>query len=318
MTRSPDRRNVLAAIAAVLFVTMGPLATLAMTAPVVAQEPPASPSSTPLKVGVTLHPYYSWARAVAKDTDIEVRSIVPGEVDIGSYQPRPEDVKKLADLDAIVVNGLGHDAFIDAMIEASGNTKIVRIRPSDETATLKGAHGEDVNSHTFISFTNAIQQTYAIARALERMRPALGTKMRANAAEYSRSLRKIKAVGAATLAELPLERVVTVHDGYAYLMQEFGIEVAAVVEPAHGLVPSAAELADVVKLVQKEKLTILFSEESFPPPLLDVLRKDTGADVYVLSHVATGEYEDDKFEVEMKRNLDTMVEAFKKAGARGS
>ena len=36
----------------------------------------------------------------------------PGEIDAGDYQPRPEDIKKLADLDAIVVNGIGHDDFI--------------------------------------------------------------------------------------------------------------------------------------------------------------------------------------------------------------
>lgn len=280
----------------------------------------AQQSAPPLKVGVTLHPYYSWTRNVVKGTDIEVRSIVPGEVDVDNYQPRPEDIKKLADLDAIVVNGLGHDAFLPAMLAASGNTKIVTIRPSDDTPRLHGAHGEEVNSHTFLSFTNAIQQTYAIARALEKLRPGLGPKLRENAADYARRLRKIKADAASKLAEAPIQRVVTVHDGYAYLMQEFGIDVAAVVEPAHGLVPSAAELADVVTLIQKEQLKVVFSEEGFPKPLLDVLRRDTGADVFIISHVATGDYTDDKFEDEMKQNAASMITALggKKAGAGGS
>ena len=73
-----------------------------------AMQPPA-----PLKIGVTLHPYYSWTKnVVGALPGFEVRPILPGEVDAGDYQPRPEDIKKLADLDAIVVNGIGHDDFI--------------------------------------------------------------------------------------------------------------------------------------------------------------------------------------------------------------
>src|ERR1700733_15610179 len=119
--------------------------------------------AAPLKIGVTLHPYYSWTRNVVGDLPgYEVRSILPGEIDAGDYQPRPDDIKKLADLDAIVVNGIGHDDFIMPMLKASGNKKVVIIRPNETTPQIHSAHGARVNSHTFISFTNAIQQTYAI------------------------------------------------------------------------------------------------------------------------------------------------------------
>ena len=85
----------------------------------------AQPKPT-LKIGVTLHPYYSWTKNVVGDLPgYEVRSILPGEIDAGDYQPRPDDIKKLVDLDAIVVNGIGHDDFIMPMIKASGNKKIV-------------------------------------------------------------------------------------------------------------------------------------------------------------------------------------------------
>src|SRR4051794_8362723 len=122
----------------------------------------AAQTKATLKNGVTLHPYYSWTRNVVGDLPgYEVRSILPGEIDAGDYQPRPEDIKRLADLDAIVINGIGHDDFIQPMIKASGNTKIVIIRPNDTTPQIRAINGSAVNSHTFISFTNAIQQTYA-------------------------------------------------------------------------------------------------------------------------------------------------------------
>jgi zinc transport system substrate-binding protein len=263
-----------------------------------------------LKVGVTLHPYYSWTtNVVGTLPGIEVRPILPGEIDAGDYQPRPEDIKKLADLDAIVVNGIGHDDFIFPMLQASGNKRIVVIRPNAETPQILSIHGNAPNSHTFISFTNAIQQTYAIEQALAKLRPELAPALQKNAAEYARRLRQIKAKTAGELAHARIKRVVTVHDGYGYLLQEFGIEVAGVVQPAHGLTPSAAELRDMVNLLKREKIRVVLSEESFPPQLLKVLRDETGVKVYVISHIASGAYTPDKFEKEMQKNADTLVRA---------
>ena len=269
----------------------------------------STPSAPPLKVGVTLHPYYSWTANVVAGTGVEVRPILPGEVDAGDYQPRPEDIKKLADLDAIVINGVGHDDFILDMIKASGNTKLTIIRPNDGVPLLKAANGGTVNSHTFISFSNAIQQTYAIAKALGALRPDLAPAFQKNAADYARRLRAMKSRAADRLVDARVNRVVTVHDGYGYLMQEFGIDIAGVVEPAHGLVPSAQELGQMVDLIKREKIRVVFSEETFPQPLLKVLTDEGGARVYIISHIASGTYAPDKFEIEMQKNVDSMVQA---------
>jgi len=279
-------------------------ALLAVTWPASAQTPRT------LKIGVTLHPYYSWTKSVVGNLPgYEVRAILPGEIDAGDYQPRPEDIKKLADLDAIVVNGIGHDDFIFPMIKASANSRAVIIRPNELTPQIHSAHGSGVNSHTFISFTNAIQQTYAIQKALAALRPQDAPTLQQNAAEYARRLRLIKSKAAQQLAEAKITRVVTVHDGYGYLLQEFGLEVAGVVQPAHGLTPSAAELRDMVRLLQREKIRVVFSEESFPPPLLKVLQDEAGVKVYVITHIASGQYTTEKFEREMQRNVDTMIRA---------
>ena len=272
-------------------------------------------SQAPLKVGVTLHPYYSWtANIVGKLPGYEVRALLPGEVDAGDYQPRPEDIKKLMDLDAIVVNGIGHDDFIFNMIKASGNKRLVVIRPNEATPQIKAERGPGVNSHTFISFTNAIQQTYAIQKALAALRPRDGAALQQNAAEYARRLRLIKSGAAAKLADAKITRVVTVHDGYGYLLQEFGLEIAGVVQPAHGLTPSASELRDMVQLLKREKIRVVFSEETFPPPLLKVLGDEAGVKVYTISHIASGPFTADKFEREMQTNVDTMVRALVSEG----
>jgi zinc transport system substrate-binding protein len=267
----------------------------------------------PLKIGVTLHPYYSWtANVVGHLPGYEVRALLPGDIDAGDYQPRPQDIKRLADLDVLIVNGIGHDDFIFPMLKASGNTRATVLRVNAETPMIRARGGNGVNSHTFISFSNAIQQTYAIQRALAQMRPQDAAALQQNAAAYARRLRTIKAKAASQLAGAAITRVVTVHDGYGYLLQEFGLEIAGVVQPSHGLTPSAAELRDMVALLNREKISVVFSEATFPEPLLKVLRDEAGVNVYVISHIASGSFTADKFEREMQQNVDTMIRALVK------
>jgi zinc transport system substrate-binding protein len=271
---------------------------------------PVLAQPAPLKIGVTLHPYNSWtANVVGNLRGYEVRALLPGDIDAGDYQPRPEDIKKLADLDAIVVNGIGHDDFIFPMLKAAGNTRATVIRVNAETPLIRAGRSNGVNSHTFISFSNAIQQTYAIQRALARLRPQDAAALQQNAAAYARRLRLIKSTASARLADAKITRVVTVHDGYGYLLQEFGLEVGGVVQPAHGLIPSAAELRDMVSLLKREKIRVVFSEETFPAPLLKVLRDEAGVNVYMISHIASGPFTADRFERDMQANVETMIRA---------
>jgi zinc transport system substrate-binding protein len=65
----------------------------------------------------------------------------------------------------------------------------------------------------------------------------------------------------------------------------------------------------MVDLLKREKVRVVFSEETFPEPLLNVLRQEGGAHVYIISHVASGPYTPDKFETQMQANVDAMVQA---------
>ncbi|MDX2009210.1 MAG: zinc ABC transporter substrate-binding protein [Myxococcaceae bacterium] len=265
-------------------------------------------ATAPLTVGVTLHPYYSWAANVTEGLPVEVVPVIPGDVDVGSYQPRPQDVAALSRLDVLVVNGLGHDAFIDEMVTASGNSRVKVVRLNEGTPVLLSHGGAGANSHTFLSFGNAMTQTFVLARALAELRPEWRATLEANAARYSRQLRALRAAAVTKLARVKQRRVITVHDGYSYLLQELGLDLAAVVEPAHGLLPTAQELEAVVGLVKRNEARVVLSEETFPPAMASVLR-EAGAEVVVVSHVATGAFTARRFEEELSASIATLVGA---------
>lgn len=263
-------------------------------------------TAAPLKVGVTLHPYYSWASTVTQGLAVEVVPVVPGDIDVGNYQPRPEDVARLKDLDVLLVNGLGHDDFIGPMLKASGNATCRVVNLNDGTPLLNNHRGEGKNSHTFLSFGNAVLQAQLVARVLTELRPEWAGRLQDNVARLTKRLRAQRAAALKRLEGARTRRVVTVHDGYSYLLQELSLELIDVVEPAHGLTPSAAELAGLLTRLDREPVKVVLSEERFPPALVEVL-KQHGARVVVVSHIATGAFTAERFEQEMQVNVDALV-----------
>ncbi len=288
---------------------------------------PAAADET-LVVGVTTRAYSSWVANVAEGTPVEVVPVIPADRDPHGFQARPEDLARLGELDVLVANGLGHDAFVDEMLRAAGRDDLPRIDlhqgvplvpyhpgTSHRHAGDPEPQGEQAfNPHTFLSLSTAIQQVYNLERGLARLRPGHAETFRMNARAYASRLRKMKAWAAEKLTGARVTKVATVHDGYVYLLQEFGIDVAAVVQPRHGIEPSAGELAGTIEAIRAAKVEVVFSELDFPREYVDLIRRESGVRLYHLSHLSRGEYTARAFEDEMRANLETLIRALVEDG----
>ncbi len=286
---------------------------------------PALASAAPLKIGVTLHPYYSYVVNIVGDA-AQVVPLIPAGFNPHAYEPRAEDIKRISELDVIVVNGIGHDDFADRMIAASDKPDIPLIEANAQVPLLaatgmaaRGAPGDDgkvVNPHTFLSVTASIAQVNTIARELGKLDPDHADLYRANARAYGQKLRKLRAAALAKLSQTKAAdfRVATIHGAYDYLLREFGLEVTAVVEPAHGIEPSPAQLKTTIDQMRNLDVKMIFSEMDFPSSYVDTIQRETGVKLYALTHISYGDYSADKFEVETAHNLDTVVRAVQEAG----
>lgn len=275
----------------------------------------------PLRIGVTLHPYYSYVKNIVGDL-AEVVPVIPAGFNPHAYEPRAEDIKRIGSLDVLVVNGVGHDDFAERMIAASEKPGLPVIEANADVPLLaatgvagRAGSGAVVNPHTFLSVTASIAQVNTITRELVRIDPANAAAYQRNARDFARRLRKLRADALAELAEVPGAefRVATVHGAYDYLLREFGIEVTAVVEPAHGIEPSPAQLKGTIDRLRGLDVKVIFSELDYPSAYVDTIRRETGVRLYPLTHISYGEYETDKFERETERNLATVVRAIREA-----
>ena len=267
-----------------------------------------------LRIGVTLHPYYSWVANIVGDA-ADVVPVLPVGADPHGYQPRPEDVRRIADLDILVINGLGHDDFVGPMLAAADvDIPIVDMNARTPAVAALGSEARDaVNSHTFLSITNAVQQVGLLAEALSRADPARADRYRSNAAAYVRRLRRLLREGLADLQAVPREglALAAVHDGYGYLLAELGLPLVAVVQPRHGIDPSPRQLADTIDQVRAAGVDVLFVEADYVPAFAAAVQAETGVAIARLSHIARGPYSAEVFEREMAANLQAIVRALR-------
>lgn len=265
-----------------------------------------------LNIGVTLHPYYSFVANIVGDR-AEVVPLIDAGYNPHGYTPQAADIKRAFDLDVVVVNGIGHDEWAFEILQAAGRDDDLPKIYANDAVALMPVSGKDqtVNAHTFISTTAAIAQIYEIAKSLGDLDPDNASFYRSNARAYATHLRQIKAEYMPSMAALDSTnfKAATMHGAYGYLMQEFGLQISAVVEPRHGVEPTARQLATTIDEINSTGVNILFAEQYFASKLADTIENETGIKIFSFSHISDGEYSADHFEVDMRRNIEELRRA---------
>lgn len=269
----------------------------------------------PLKVGITLHPYYSFAANIVGDR-AEIVPLIDASSNPHNYTPQADDIRRVLAMDVLIVNGIGHDEWAFEIVAASGREGELSLLYANDGVPLipiaaQEGEAKVVNPHTFISTTVAIQQIYTIAKELGELDPDNADFFRKNARDYAAKLRRLKAEYMRELAQLDASqfRSATMHGAYGYLMQEFGLRVVAVIEPRHGVQPTARQLANTIDRIIAADVNILFAEKYFASSLSETIKEATGVGMYAFSHMSDGAYSADLFERETRANLDTLLAA---------
>lgn len=277
-----------------------------------------------LKVGITLHPYYSFVAHIVGDR-ADLIPLIDSDANPHGYAPQAADMVRIMSMDVLVVNGIGHDTWAFEILDAAGmRKKLTLIYANDGVSLIPVAgapNGEKVvNPHTFISTTAAIQQLYTIARRLGELDTANASFYRDNARRYALQIRQLRAEFDARIADADLSkfRCATMHSGYDYLLQELGLQVTAVIEPRHGVEPTARQLAETIDRIKAAKVNVLFAEKYFASKLSDTIRQATGVKMYSISHISSGKYSAEKFIDEMRENLTTLATAINDSAKSGA
>ena len=265
-----------------------------------------------LKIVTSFYPIYLHTINIVGEIEgVEVVNLTKPQTGcLHDYQLTTEDMKTLETADIFVVNGLGMENFLDKVISAQKDLKIVDASQSEEIYLLKD--GDEINPHVWLSVTYAMAQVKAIQRQLCELDPAHADIYKKNALHYLNELTALRDEMHLALDNLPHKDIVTFHEAFPYFAAEFKLNIAGVIEREPGTEPTPQELADTIKTVNELPVKILFTEPQYSPKAAETIARETGAKIFTLDPVTTGE---SKFENKadylnkMRQNMKTLQEA---------
>ena len=295
---------------------------------------PGETASARFRVLASTFPVYQITRNLAQGAaSIEVDLLIPAAMGCPhDYALVPQDMRKLAQAEVLVVNGLGLEEFLGAPIRKA-NPKIMVIDSSQGIGQVlrygragrgEAARGHDeeghggrdgqdhhdhdqgqVNPHLFASPRMAALMAGNIAKALAQRFPAEAELLTSNARAYAERMRVLTDDLAALGQRLGNNRIVTQHGVFDYLARDMGLEVVAVVQAHAGQDPSAAEILELVGTIRTRQAGAVFTEPQYPQALGQTIASEAGIVAAILDPAATGPEQAplDFFEQVMRANM---------------
>lgn len=220
------------------------------------------------RVLVTTYPLYVAAQNVLGDTHgVRLEMLSGGGAGcLHDYQLTPADRLALERADAVIINGIGAEPFLEGLVEEE---RLVDTSVWVENRICTEAHHhhegeehnhEEYNEHIWLSPEQYKKQVVQVALALRAVDRANSVAYSKNAAAYSAAVDAVAAV----LPRLNDRPCVLFHDSLSYLAEDAGLDVKLTLsaEGESGL--SAADLAQVEQLAKEHPDLILLYDTQYP------------------------------------------------------
>ncbi|MDX2227823.1 MAG: zinc ABC transporter substrate-binding protein [Verrucomicrobiae bacterium] len=260
-------------------------------------------------------------REVGGDRVTIVEMVTPGE-DPHEFRPTARDMAKMGACPVIFASGKGMENFLDSVRDLSrGKSVVVEVGQSlpgiegRAHAHCQGhSHGVSEDPHWWHSLENMKKAVEVVREALTKASPSDGEYFRIRAQAYLRSLEDLQKWTVSRLSGIPpaQRKLVTSHDALQYFAQENGFTIHALAGFSSQEEATARQVAELIKLIRREKVKAVFGGFTLNPKFLEQIRKETGAGMGGVLYVdGLGEGEASTFIGMYKSNVNTLVEGLK-------
>ena len=270
-------------------------------------------SNNKLTIVTSFYPMYISTLNIVKDIpDVEVINMTAPQTGcLHDYSLSTKDLKTLSSADIFVINGAGMESFLDDVIDEYSDLKI--IEESNGISLIEDTD-HDVNPHVWVSISKNIEEVSNIAKELSAFDPNHASEYEANADAYIAKLENLRTEMHAALDNVNNKDIITFHEAFPYFAEEFNLNIAGVIEVEPDSEPSAKEVENIISIINEKNIKALFTEPQYSSKIADTIAKETGASIYTLDPIVTGDANEDAYDdyiVKMQENLNTLKEALK-------
>jgi ABC-type Zn uptake system ZnuABC Zn-binding protein ZnuA len=229
---------------------------------------------------------------------VAVESLAPPLHDPHAVEITPGQLARLRSAALLVRIGRDHELWLARVRAVVNDPRFAPDGPGDldlsrgidvlqsETPRVRSDRGVHVhgfgNPHYWLDPENARPMTQAIADALARLGPSERETFARNRTRLLERLDADLARWTATLAPYRGTRVVAYHDSWPYFARRFGLIVVATIEPAPGVPPSAASLAELTARMKEAGVKLVIAEPSSNASIASQVAARSGARLVTL------------------------------------
>ena len=257
------------------------------------------------------------------------------------YQLTPQDMILLSKADVFVINGGGMEDFLVEVAEAYPDLQIVdagaafwgngeasasahddgeeeafasvhddgeeeafaSMHGDGEEEAFASAHDHGENAHVWMSIPHYMEQVSAIAKGLSQADPAHRGEYEANATSYREKIQKLWQEAAPLRDRAQGEQAILFHEAFAFLAEDYGMEVAGTLDLDEERQVSASETAQILKTIEEKKVKILLAEDLYGRDMGDTIEKETDCRACYLNPLVRGEKDPGSWLTGMEENI---------------
>jgi len=242
---------------------------------------PGAQGSGPVQVAVSIAPLADMVRQIGGERVTVVQLVPPGS-SVHTYEPTPRQVQFVARAQLLVLNGVGLEYWAPKVIDAAANPRLHVVDTSQGLPLLEESGEEGGNPHLWLDPQLAMRQAEKARDGLIAVDPDHADLYRNNAGRYVAALQALDAEIQAETATWTHRRFVAFHSAWVYFARRYGLEQVAAIEPFPGREPSPEWLANIIGIVRKSKVPVVFAEPQLPPRAAQAVAHEAGAKVVTL------------------------------------
>ena len=251
-----------------------------------------------IQVCVSIPPQKTFVTALGQDL-VHVEVMVSPGSSPATYEPRPSQLRQLADTDLYAAIGVPFErAWLDKFAAVNPGMRIVHTDAQVHKRALPSSydlHKEAVDSghteHTGIKDPHIWLSPALVAIQAENLCQALQEVDPEHAADYEHFLQtflqeieSIEATLEGILEPVRGESFLVFHPAWGYFAQAFGLHQVAV--ELEGKRPKPAQLAQVVSFAQARDIQAIFVQPQFSTKSARMIAREIGAQVYTADPLA--------------------------------
>lgn len=255
-----------------------------------------------LTVVTSFYPMYIAALNVIGDTDgVHLQNLSEPQTGcLHDFQLTPEDMKLLSKADVFIINGGGIESFMKDVAKSYPDLTIIE---ASEGIDLLEDEGEE-NAHAWMSVATYEEQVNHIAEGLAAADEKHASDYQKHADAYVVKLDALKERQQKVTEKIKEQSVILFHEAYDYVADDYGLDVAYVLDLDEERQVSAGEVADVLAAVRDDHVKYILAEELYGKSMGDTVEKETDAKVIYLDALNRGDYDADSYIKGMSANID--------------